>query len=146
MKAAAPYRSVRLGSTDVTVRRESNGNIYVLSRQSLGPYPEKMTERLDHWADHAPNRVFMAQQALDGSWRMLTYGDARTLARNIGQALVNRAACRSNSHSRSCRAMTWSTLCWVWQPCIRQCPTRRFPRPTLSSHRISGNCATSWTF
>ena len=60
MKAAAPYRSVRLGSTDVTVRRESNGNIYVLSRQSLGPYPEKMTERLDHWADHAPNRVFMA--------------------------------------------------------------------------------------
>jgi len=90
MKAAAPYRSVRLGSTDVTVRREANGNIYVLSRQSLGPYPEKMTERLDQWADHAPDRVFMAQRALDGSWRTLTYGDARTLARNIGQALLNR--------------------------------------------------------
>src|SRR5438128_1901131 len=33
---------------------------------------------------------FHGEHALDGSWRMLTYGDARTLARNIGQALVNR--------------------------------------------------------
>src|SRR5262245_51211177 len=90
MKAAAPYRSVRLGATEVEVTRDKNGLIFVRSQQKLGPYPEKMTERLDHWADQVPDRIFMAERASDGGWRTLTYGDARRLARNIGQALLNR--------------------------------------------------------
>jgi feruloyl-CoA synthase len=49
-----------------------------------------MTERLDHWAAHAPERTFLAQRRVDKSWRRLTYGEARSLARGIGQALVNR--------------------------------------------------------
>jgi feruloyl-CoA synthase len=90
MKTADRIRNVRIASTEVDVRREPDGLIYVLSRQVLGTYPEKMTERLDHWATHAPDRTFMAERAPEGGWRKLTYGEARSLARNIGQALLDR--------------------------------------------------------
>ncbi len=90
MTTTVPCRSIRLGSTEVDVRREPNGTIYVRSRQILGPYPEKMTERLERWAAEAPDRIFMAQRGPGGSWHKLTYADARRFARNIGQALVDR--------------------------------------------------------
>ncbi len=81
---------MRLGPTDVIVRRESNGCVYVRSKQELGPYPEKMTDRLDYWAAHAPDRTLLAERAPDGGWRRLTFAEAQTLARRIGQALVDR--------------------------------------------------------
>ncbi len=91
MKTAnAPFRRVRIGPTDVNVRRESNGCIYVQSKQQLGSYPARMTERLDHWAAVAPDRTLLAERAPDGSWRRLTFADARNLGRRIGQAFVER--------------------------------------------------------
>ena len=62
----------------------------VRSTAALPPYPEKITERLDHWAKVAPERTFIAQRGSDGSWRQLTYGEARDRARSIGQALIDR--------------------------------------------------------
>jgi feruloyl-CoA synthase len=90
MKTEARLRHVRIGSTQVDVTRVPNGAIYVRSRQVLGPYPPKMTERLDYWAAHGGDRVFMAERSPDGGWRKLTYAEARRLARNIGQALIDR--------------------------------------------------------
>src|SRR5262245_42551479 len=90
MKTAARLRNVRMGSAGVETRQEKNGVIYVRSQEPLGPYPQKMTERLDHWAAHTPDRTFMAERAPGGGWRRLTYGDARRLARNVGQALLER--------------------------------------------------------
>ena len=94
MKAAYKIRRIPMGSADVELRRESNGVLYVRCQEPLGPYPRKMTERFDHWATHTPDRVFMAERATSdgwaGGWRKLTYHDARRLARNIGQALIDR--------------------------------------------------------
>ncbi len=90
MKAAAKIRSVRLGSTGVDMRREPGGVIHVRSHQVLGPYPRKMTERLDYWAAHAPDRIFMAERAPGGGWRKISYAEARGVARNIGQSLLDR--------------------------------------------------------
>src|SRR5215470_7261928 len=90
MKTRYKTREVRLGSPDVHLRREPNGVIYVESQDKLGPYPQKMTERLDSWATHAPDRTFMAERAPGGGWRRLAYREARRLARNIGQALLDR--------------------------------------------------------
>jgi feruloyl-CoA synthase len=90
MKTAYKTRRVALGSPQVRLRREANGVIYVESQDALGPYPRKMTERLDHWATHTPDRVFMAERGPDGAWRNLTYAEARRSARNIAQALLDR--------------------------------------------------------
>jgi feruloyl-CoA synthase len=90
MIADTPIRRIRLGPTDVTIRCESNGCIYVRSKQELGPYPLKMTERIDYWASHAPDRTVLAQRGPDGDWRKLAFAEVRHLARNIGQALLDR--------------------------------------------------------
>ena len=88
--SAKPFRDVRLGPNDIVLDRRPDGVIYAKSPHALGPYPTKLTERLDHWAKQAPDRTFMAQRGADGDWQRLSYADAARKARRIGQALVNR--------------------------------------------------------
>lgn len=88
--ATYPIRDVRLGPSDIVMDRRPDRTIYVRSKYPLGPYAEKMTQRLDHWAAVAPDRTFLADRGRDGEWRRLTYADAREQARRIGQALVDR--------------------------------------------------------
>ncbi|HLK50442.1 MAG TPA: feruloyl-CoA synthase [Bryobacteraceae bacterium] len=88
--ATHPIREVRLGPSEVELDRRPDGAIYVRSRYPLGPYAERMTDRLDHWAAVAPDRTFLAARGPDKNWLRLTYGEAREKARRIGQALVNR--------------------------------------------------------
>jgi len=86
----APIRAVRLGPQDVDVERRADGTLVLRSKQPLGPYPDKLTERLDHWAATTPDRVFMAERDAQGGWRTITYAQARAEARAIGAALIAR--------------------------------------------------------
>jgi feruloyl-CoA synthase len=88
--AARPFRDVKLGSREVIVERNAEGIVYVRAAQPLGPYPDRMTDRLDYWAEHAPDRTYVAKRVNGGDWRRITYREARTIARNIGQALAER--------------------------------------------------------
>ena len=56
----------------------------------LGPYPDTMTQLLDHWAHHASYRTFLAQREPKWGWRNVTYAEAQFFARRIGQAIFNR--------------------------------------------------------
>lgn len=85
-----PVRDIRLAPTDVVLDRRSDGTIYVRSTMALGDYPRRMTDRLDYWGKHAPDRTFIAQRTKQGAWRRLTYAQAVTWGRQIGQALVKR--------------------------------------------------------
>ena len=88
--ASAPLRPVRLGPSDVLVEREPGGALYLRSPHPLEAYPDKLTLRLEHWAKAAPDRVFLAQRAADGSWRKLTYAETLSQVRSIAQALLER--------------------------------------------------------
>ena len=88
--AAVPQRDVRFGPRDVTMTQGADGAIYVTPVHPLGKYPEKLTEKLDYWAQKAPDRVFMAQRNGSGEWRTLTYAQFRAAARNVAQALLHR--------------------------------------------------------
>ena len=83
-------RHLELGPTDVTVERRAGGVVHLRSPHELGPYPRKLTERLEHWAERAPDRVLFAQRDGTGAWRRLTYKDARDKARRVGAALLER--------------------------------------------------------
>jgi feruloyl-CoA synthase len=87
---SAPLRSVKLGPPDVEVDRKPDGTLYLRSPHKLGAYPDKLTQRLEHWAEAAPDRVFLAQRAPDGSWRTLTYAQTLMHVRAIAQALLGR--------------------------------------------------------
>ncbi|MBV8107245.1 MAG: feruloyl-CoA synthase [Hyphomicrobiales bacterium] len=77
------------GPPDVAVERRSDGAMLVRSPHPLGPYPNAMTDWLDHWAKVAPNQVFLAER--EGQrWRKLTYAEAREAARRIAGGLIER--------------------------------------------------------
>jgi feruloyl-CoA synthase len=81
-------RKVAFGPRNVEVERRA-GTLYLRSPHALAAYPAKLTERLDYWAQAAPDRVLLAQR--DGAgWRTLTYGQARERARRVAQYLLRK--------------------------------------------------------
>ncbi|MEI8154600.1 MAG: feruloyl-CoA synthase [Hyphomicrobiales bacterium] len=86
--ADAPLRPVRLGPPDVLLDRKSDGTLILRSPHKLDAYPDKLTQRLEYWAKAAPDRVFIAQRAADGSWRTLTYAQMLAKVRSVAQSLL----------------------------------------------------------
>jgi feruloyl-CoA synthase len=84
-----PFRDVRLGPLDCVVERRG-GSTYVRSPFPLAAYPDKITERLDYWAVHAPDRTMLAERGPNGEWRALGFAEFRTKVRSIAQALLRR--------------------------------------------------------
>jgi feruloyl-CoA synthase len=88
--AATRVKAVNILKPDVAVRRGSSGNIYLASSAPLGPYPERITQRLEHWAQAAPDRVFLAQRDASGAWACLNYAQALQRVRCLAQGLLDR--------------------------------------------------------
>ncbi len=86
----APRRKVHLGSSAMVVEKRADGTMIARHPEPLGPYPSKTSERLDHWAAVAPDRIFLAQRDGTGPWRTITYAQARASVRGIGAALLTR--------------------------------------------------------
>ncbi len=86
----AGIRPVRLGPQEVIAEQKSDGSVHLRAPQVLEPYPDKLTERLEYWALHTPERVFLAQRDGAGGWRTVTYAQALGYARSIGEALLRR--------------------------------------------------------
>jgi len=93
--AAAPlYRASPVGGClDVEVEHRADGAQVLRSKEPLAEHPARMTDRLEHWARVAPDRVFVARRdpkiAGGGEWLTITYGQMLDRARRIGQALVD---------------------------------------------------------
>jgi feruloyl-CoA synthase len=83
-------RPVRIASIDTLVRHGPDGAIYLRSPVPLGPYPLKITERLEHWARNAPDRAFLAQRDQSGAWRTISYAEALASVRRLSQAFLDR--------------------------------------------------------
>ncbi|MEO7939280.1 MAG: feruloyl-CoA synthase [Burkholderiaceae bacterium] len=89
------YRPLTFGVTRVTQRAGAHGVSYLLAEQPLAPFAHRMTDRLVHWADAAPDRTWMARRmrqadGSSGDWRHISYAQALQSARAIGQALIDR--------------------------------------------------------
>ena len=72
------------------MEHRADGALILRSPHQLGPYPARLTERLEYWAAEAPDRVLFAQRDATGGWRKLTYAAALDQARRIGEALLAR--------------------------------------------------------
>ena len=92
MSAAPRYREIRVGGClDASVERRADGTVVLRSTESLGWYPERLTDRLEHWAERAPDRTFVARRAPGGGdWIRISYAQMLQRAQAIGQALVDR--------------------------------------------------------
>jgi feruloyl-CoA synthase len=95
MSTAPTYRAMRYGITRVRLDDTPNGVQYVQAEQALQAHPERMTDKLLHWARETPERTFLARRkrladGRTGDWEHLSYGRALAGARRIGQALLAR--------------------------------------------------------
>jgi feruloyl-CoA synthase len=93
--SAARYRPLRFGVTRAVLRQGADGAQYLRAEQDLEGFAHRMTDRLVHWAETQPDRVFMARRERNadgstGAWRQVTYREALAAARSIGQALLDR--------------------------------------------------------
>jgi feruloyl-CoA synthase len=66
------------------------GGWLLRSADPLAPYRPRITDWLWHWAEAAPERVFLQERGADGAWRRLTYAEAAEQARRISGALLRR--------------------------------------------------------
>jgi len=86
MSTTRNVRAVRIAPSDAVVRRGANGAVYMQASAPLGPYQTRMTDSLDYWAAHAPDRTFLAQrlgtepaeptrgESMREGWRTVSYG------------------------------------------------------------------------
>lgn len=81
---------VPLGRNSVSFETAADGTVRVTPTEPLAPYPDRLTDRLVHWARTAPDRVFIARREVGGAWREITYAQALQQARAIGTALLDR--------------------------------------------------------
>jgi feruloyl-CoA synthase len=89
------FRPLRFGVTRVTLHDGKPGTHYLKADQVLQAFPDRLTDRLQHWAENKPNQTLFARRVklADGSlgdWGHVSYAQAWGTARNIAQALINR--------------------------------------------------------
>ncbi|MGJ4955915.1 feruloyl-CoA synthase [Bradyrhizobium sp. HKCCYLRH2015] len=85
-----PLRAISFNDPAVTVDRRDDGTIYLRPKQPLGDYPQRITDRLHHFAKATPERVFMAERVGPEGWRELTYATLLAASRHIASGLLAR--------------------------------------------------------
>jgi len=87
---AYPLRAISFCDPAVSIERRADGIIYLRPQATLGDYPGRLTDRLHHWAEAAPDRIFMAERDPGGGWRQVTYAELLTSSRHIASGLLAR--------------------------------------------------------
>lgn len=85
-----PLRPISFGDPIVNIERRDDGTIYLRPKQPLDDYPLRITDRLHHWAQTTPDRVFMAEREGGRGWRKISYAELLTASRHIASALIAR--------------------------------------------------------
>jgi len=71
-------------------RTRADGSVLLRSTEALAAYPARLTDRLEHFAASAPERIFAAQRGADGAWQTISYAQMLQRAQALGQALATR--------------------------------------------------------
>ncbi len=84
-----PLRQIRIWTPQLETVKRADGTLIVRQRGELPEYPKRITDSLVHWAQQAPDRVWMARRDETGEWREITFGQALRSVRAIGQSLLD---------------------------------------------------------
>ncbi|MDF0602538.1 feruloyl-CoA synthase [Psychromarinibacter sp. C21-152] len=82
-------RAVELWDTDVAWEKRDDGTMLVWQTGALPPYPDRLSDKIHHWADAAPDRTWMAERGPDDAWIRVSYAELLGHIRAIGQALLD---------------------------------------------------------
>jgi len=85
------HTRLRYAPAEVHVENRAGGTMVLRSPQTLKPYTRAVGDWLVHWYERAPDRTFIAERKGD-AWRRVTYRDALSDVRRIGQGHDRRRA------------------------------------------------------
>lgn len=133
LQAAVPtprYRDARVGGClSAQVIDREDGTTLIQSTEALLPFPNRLSDRLQHWAQTTPDQIFVARRGAPkadgtlGDWVTLSYQQMWHRAQVLGQALIDRglgperpvAILSENSLQHLSLAMgaLWAGVPWV---------------------------------
>lgn len=73
---------------DITYR--DDGSILMRQAEPLPEHLPTVADYLDHWADKTPEATWIARRQTNGTWRKISYAEARETAQRLGAALLER--------------------------------------------------------
>ncbi len=85
-----PWRPIRLWHGGVEMEHRPDGSCILRATDPLGEYPPFITDRLEHWAAHTPDAVFLTQRTEAGLRRHISYAETLQSVQSIAQSLVER--------------------------------------------------------
>lgn len=88
----ADYLQIPTLQVDISRKVDPSGAIYLQSNIPLEAYPGRITEKLEYWAEHTPDTVFLAQRGAGGQWVTLTYSEAWQKIQPIAQFILDSGA------------------------------------------------------
>lgn len=93
---AAAAGARRLARPDIERETRADGSFVIRSRTRLGEFARSPADWLVQWAARTPEAVFVAERWPPGDrasgaglWRQVTYREALSIARGVGQALLD---------------------------------------------------------
>ncbi len=88
--AGPPLRAIRYAPVSVACEPRPDGGTVLRSREPLGQYDTSVARLFRAAVERRPDHPFLAERDGSGSWRQLTYGEARPRAERVAQALIDR--------------------------------------------------------
>jgi feruloyl-CoA synthase len=88
--APAPFKPLKQKPPKISVRRESDGTVYISSDYPLGEMKRSVVHILEERAAMHPQRRFIGERGPDGTWRFIGYGEANVKANAVASALLAR--------------------------------------------------------
>lgn len=83
-----PFLEIPTIQVDIHKEERPDGVIYLKSKVELQEHPERVTERLIHWVEQSPQRVFLGQRDKSGKWLTQTYQKTWEKAQTLAQFLL----------------------------------------------------------
>ncbi len=80
--------TARFWDPSFAYEHRDDGTILMRQAAALPDHPPLLADYLDHWADAAPDRPWIARRVAGGDWRRISYAQARAAARSLGAALL----------------------------------------------------------
>ncbi|MFN4099040.1 MAG: feruloyl-CoA synthase [Pararhodobacter sp.] len=86
----SPLRAVKLWQPEVEWEHKDDGSILIWQKAPLEAYPDRISDRIHHWAGKTPDVTWMAERGPDGEWIRVSFAEMLGAVRAIGQALLDR--------------------------------------------------------
>ncbi len=82
-------RKVKFWEPLVKWDQREDGSWVIWQEGALTGVPDRLSDKIHHWADRIPDQTWMAERGPDGDWHRTSYAEMLRSIRSIGQALLD---------------------------------------------------------